>query len=167
MVRRTEVGINEILKGKRILAVDDEPDVLEVIQEYLELCEITEASTYEEATKLLSTEHFDLVLLDIMGVDGFALLEQCRERGIPAAMLTAHSITLESVNRALNLGAVSFLPKDELARLGEHAADIFEGLAKGKSHWKRLFDRLGPFFRDRLGLTWENIEKPPNPPYMY
>jgi CheY-like chemotaxis protein len=167
MVRRTKVGTNEILKGKRILAVDDEPDVLEVIQETLEECEVTKASTYEEATELLSTESFDLVLLDIMGVNGFDLLEQCRERRLPTAMLTAHSITAESVNRALNLGAVSFLPKDELSRLGEHAAEILEGLAEGKSHWKRLFDRLGPFFRDRLGLTWESIEKPPNPPYMY
>jgi CheY-like chemotaxis protein len=126
LVRRTKVGTSEILKGKTILAVDDEPDVLEVIQEQLEECKVTTASTYEEATKLLSDESFDLVLLDIMGVNGFDLLEQCKQRQLPAAMLTAHSITAESVNRALNLGAISFLPKDELARLGEHAADILE-----------------------------------------
>ncbi len=161
------MGSSEILKGKRILAVDDEPDVLDLVQEQLEECEVVKASTYEEATELLSNESFDLVLLDIMGVNGFDLLEQCSRKRLPAAMLTAHSITAESVNRALNLGAVSFLPKDELARLEEHAADILEGLAEGKSHWRRLFDRLGPFFRDRLGLTWESIEKPPNPPYMY
>lgn len=161
------MGTSDILMDKRILAVDDEPDVLDLIQEQLEECEVVKAATYEEATDLLSTESFDLVILDIMGVNGFDLLEQCRQRRLPAAMLTAHSITAESVNRALNLGAVSFLPKDELGKLEEHAADIFEGLAEGKSHWKRLFDRLGPFFRDRLGLTWESIEKPPNPPYMY
>jgi CheY-like chemotaxis protein len=161
------VGSTEILTGKKILAVDDEPDVLEIIVEQLEVCKVTTASTYEEATELLSTDAFDLVLLDIMGVRGFELLEQCGERHLPAAMLTAHSITADSVNRALTLGAISFLPKDELAKLAEHTADIFEGLSQGKSHWRRLFDRLGPFFRDRLGLTWENIEKPPNPPYMY
>jgi CheY-like chemotaxis protein len=161
------VGTTEILIGKRILAVDDEPDVLEIIHDQLEPSEITTASTYEQATDLLSRDHFDLVLLDIMGVRGFELLEQCRDRHFPAAMLTAHSINAESVNRALNLGAVSFLPKEELANLGEHVADIFEGLAKGRSHWKKLFDRLGPFFRDRLGLTWETIEKPTNPPYLY
>lgn len=158
---------DEILRGKRILAVDDEPDVLDMIQEQLESSEITTAENYEQATEILSKGHFDLVLLDIMGVRGFKLLEQCREKQLPAAMLTAHSITTDSVNKAMSLGAISFLPKDELANLQEHLVDIFEGLAQGKSHWRKLFDRLGPFFNERLGLTWENIGKPRNPPYMY
>lgn len=158
---------NEILIGKRILAVDDEPDVLDMVQEQLEVCEVTTSKNYEQAQDLLSTNSFDLVLLDIMGVKGFDLLEQCREKRLPAAMLTAHSINAESVNKAMDLGAISFLPKEELVNLQEHLVDIFEGLAQGRSHWRRLFDRLGPFFRDRLGLTWENIGKPRNPPYMY
>ncbi len=158
---------DEILRGKRILAVDDEPDVLDMIQEQLESSEITTAENYEQATEILSKGHFDLVLLDIMGVRGFKLLEQCREKQLPAAMLTAHSITTDSVSKAMSLGAISFLPKDELANLQEHLVDIFEGLAQGKSHWRKLFDRLGPFFNERLGLTWENIGKPRNPPYMY
>jgi DNA-binding NtrC family response regulator len=158
---------NEILIGKRILAVDDEPDVLDMVQEQLEVCEVTTSENYEQAQDLLSTNSFDLVLLDIMGVKGFDLLDQCREKRLPAAMLTAHSINADSVNKAMNLGAISFLPKEELVNLQEHLVDIFEGLAQGRSHWRRLFDRLGPFFRDRLGLTWENIGKPRNPPYMY
>lgn len=161
------MNTSEILRGKRILAVDDEPDVLEMVREQLETCEVSTAGTYDQAKALLSTDTFDLALLDIMGVRGFELLEHCSEKKLPAAMLTAHSITAESVNRAMSLGAISFLPKDELANLPEHVTDIFEGLLQGKSHWKRLFERLGPFFRDRLGLTWENIGKPRNPPYMY
>ena len=159
--------MTDILVGKRILAVDDEPDVLDVIREQLEECEVTTAGDYAQASELISKQSFDLVVLDIMGVRGFDLLEQCRERQFPAAMLTAHSINPESVNKAIGLGAVSFLPKDELANIREHLADIFEGLSQGRSHWRRLFERLGPFFRDRLGLTWENIDKPPNPPWMY
>jgi CheY-like chemotaxis protein len=159
--------MTDILMGKRILAVDDEPDVLDVIREQLEGCEVTTAGDYDEAKDLISKQSFDLVILDIMGVNGFELLEQCRERQLPTAMLTAHSINAESVNKAMQLGAVSFLPKDELANIREHLTDIFEGLSQGKSHWRRLFERLGPFFRDRLGLTWENIDKPGNPPYMY
>jgi CheY-like chemotaxis protein len=158
---------SDLLKGKRILAVDDEPDVLDVIREQLEECDVTTAGGYEEASDLISKHSFDLVVLDIMGVRGFDLLEQCRARELPAAMLTAHAINVESVNKALRLGAVSFLPKDELANIREHLGDIFEALSQSRSHWKRLFERLGPFFRDRLGLTWENIEKPGNPPYLY
>jgi DNA-binding NtrC family response regulator len=158
---------SDILKAKKILAVDDEPDILDSIREQLEECEVTTASDHAQASEFISKQSFDLVLLDIMGVRGFDLLEQCRARQLPAAMLTAHSITVESVNRAIQSGAVSFLPKDELSNIREHLTDIFEGLSQGKSHWKRLFERLGPFFRDRLGLTWENIQKPGNPPYLY
>jgi CheY-like chemotaxis protein len=158
---------SDLLRGKRILAVDDEPDILDTIREQLEECDVTVASDYAQASEFISKQSFDLVLLDIMGVRGFDLLEQCRAPQFPAAMLTAHSITVESVNRAIQSGAVSFLPKDELSNIREHLADIFEGLSQGKSHWKRLFERLGPFFRDRLGLTWENIQKPGNPPYLY
>ena len=157
----------DILKGKKILAVDDELDVLEMVREQLEVCDVETASTYEQAGELLSKNSFDLVLLDIMGVDGFALLEICREKGLPAAMLTAHALNIDSVNKAVRLGAVSFLPKEELANLDTHLVEIFEGLAEGRSHWRKLFDRLGSFFKERLGITWEEIEKTPNPPWMY
>lgn len=161
------MGTADILTGKKILAVDDEPDVLEIIREKLDVVEITTASTDEQAKEILSADHFDLVLLDIMGVNGFSLLEICGEKGFPAAMLTAHSLDVDSVNKALNLGAVSFLPKEDLANLEANLVEIFEGLAQGRSHWKKLFDRLGPFFKERLGLTWEEIDKPPNPRWMY
>jgi len=157
----------DTLTGKRILAVDDEPDVLEVIKEALMQSEVATAANYEAALHLISSQRFDLVILDIMGVNGFALLEECAKRALPAAMLTAHAIDLESLNRAIRLGAVSFLPKDELARLPELVAEILESLAQGKTHWPLLFKRLGPFFKERLGVVWEDLEKPPYPPYMY
>jgi len=161
------MAMTDILKDKKILAVDDELDVLEMVQEQLEVCAVATASSYEQAKELLSKDSFDLVLLDIMGVDGFALLEICREKGLPAVMLTAHALNVDSVNKAVRLGAVSFLPKQELAHLDTHLVEIFEGLAEGRSHWKKLFDRLGSFFKERLGITWEEIEKTPNPPWMY
>jgi len=34
------MGSNEILKGKRILAVDDEPDILEVLEDILDECDV-------------------------------------------------------------------------------------------------------------------------------
>ena len=156
-----------LLEGKRILAVDDEPDVLEVIKEQLPQCQVTTASNYEAAQHHIVNENFDLVILDIMGVNGFALLEECRKRGLFAAMLTAHAVSVDSLNRSIRLGAVSFLPKDELARLPELIAEILEGLAEGRTHWQQLFKRLGPFFKERLGVTWEDLEKPRTPPYMY
>jgi CheY-like chemotaxis protein len=157
----------DILKGKRLLVVDDELDVLETIEEQLSQCRLTSATDYETASKIIASESFDLAILDIMGVNGFALLKECHDRNIPAVMLTAHSITVESVNKALKLGAVSFLPKEEMASFPILVREIFEELAAGHTHWKRLFERMGPFFREKLGLSWKDLEKPPSPPYMY
>lgn len=157
----------DILNGKRILAVDDEPDVLEVIKEELHQCEVVTAGNHEVGRHLINSEHFDLVILDIMGVNGFALLEECSRRKLPAAMLTAHSMNVESLNRSIRLGAMSFLPKEELARIPELVVEIFESLEAGETHWPKLFKRLGPFFKDRLGVVWEDLEKPRRPPYTY
>jgi DNA-binding NtrC family response regulator len=156
-----------ILLGKRILAVDDEPDVLEVIQEALDGCQVVTARDYKTAADIVANENFHLVILDIMGVEGFKLLELAGSKRIPAAMLTAHAMTVESINKALKLGAVSFLPKEELDKLPQLVAEIFESLAQGQTHWKRLFERLGPFFSQRLGIGWDDLEEPKNPPYLY
>lgn len=153
-----------ILKGKRILVVDDEPDVLEVIEENLSDCLVTSAGAFDEAVGLIGERKFDLVILDIMGVNGFGLLRECRKRNLPAAMLTAQSMNLESMNRAIREGAVSFLPKNDLQTLPDIVAEILEGLEEGKSHWAKLFDRLGPYFKEKLGVLWDDLEKPPYPP---
>lgn len=144
---------------KRILAVDDEPDIIEVIQEQLEDYTVVPATNFETAHKLILTEHFDLAILDIMGVNGFALLDTCCVRKLPAAMLTAHALNIASLNLAMKLGAVSFLPKDELASINEYVAEIFECLANGKTHWAMLFKKLEPLFRERLGVEWKHLGK--------
>ena len=68
-----------ILNGKKILAVDDEPDVLKVLEEEImnacPNCLFETATTFESAKKLLETKSYDAVILDIMGVKGFDLLD--------------------------------------------------------------------------------------------
>jgi DNA-binding NtrC family response regulator len=154
----------KILEEKRILVVDDEPDVLETVTDLLESSQIVTAGSFEDARQKIAEESFDLVLLDIMGVNGFALLEACRAAKLPAAMLTAHALNIESLNLAVRLGALSFLPKEELHRLPELVAEIFDGLEQGKTHWKKLFQRLGHIFKERLGILWEDESSkfPPN-----
>ncbi|MGD8387773.1 MAG: response regulator, partial [Desulfobacteraceae bacterium] len=79
------------LEGKNVLAVDDEQDILTTLEELLPMCNLFLASTFEEARDLLGTQPFDLAILDIMGVDGYRLLELAVSRNIPAVMLTAHA----------------------------------------------------------------------------
>ena len=66
-----------VLNNKRLLAVDDEPDVLETLEEQLEEFEgltFDRATDYETGYHLLRSWTYDLVILDIMGVRGFDLL---------------------------------------------------------------------------------------------
>jgi CheY-like chemotaxis protein len=151
----------ELLVGKRILAVDDEKDVLDIIREELELCRVTTADDFDKAQQLLETESYDLVILDIMGVKGFDLLDITRQKRVPAVMLTAHAMTPESLQRSIDQGAVSFLPKEELSRLRELIVEIFEHLEVGKTHWARVIERLGPRFKEVWGQLWEDVKFPP------
>jgi len=152
----------ELLAGKRILAVDDEKDVLDIIREELELCRVTTAEDFDAAQRLLATESYDLVILDIMGVKGFDLLDITRQKQIPAVMLTAHALTPASLQRSIDQGAVSFLPKEELSRLRELITEIFEHLKMGRTHWERVIERLGPRFKEIWGVLWEDVKFPPD-----
>lgn len=149
----------DLLKGKQILAVDDEPDVLEIIEEELVDSGVhtDRAYSYEEAIQKISSLTYDLLILDIMGVKGFELLEYAVIKKLPVVILTAHALSPESLKKSIELGARAYLPKDQLGRLAPFLEDVI-GLTY-RSSWKRLFDRLGSSFGKRFGPGWRKTEK--------
>jgi DNA-binding response OmpR family regulator len=148
------------LAGKRILAVDDEPDILESIVDILHDSSVDCASNYDSGSERLKNNRYDLVILDIMGVNGLKLLEEAVERNLPAVMLTAHAINPESLATCIRKGAISYLPKETLPELNELLSAIFRAHEQGEPSWKLLFDRLGTFFDERFGPNWKEKEKP-------
>jgi len=141
------------LEGKTILVVDDEPDILDTIEEELYMCRVRKVRDYETAFQNLLGYTFDAVVLDIMGVDGFRLLRTSVSRGFPTVMLTAHALTPEAVKKSIKLGAVSFLPKEKISDLPEFLESmVTDG---GKSLWIKFFDKLGGFFDQRFGSDWK------------
>ena len=72
----------EALRGKRVLVVDDEPEIAELIAVHLEpyAVETTIAHSGQEALEHLRSERFDAMTLDILmpGMSGFEVLEQVR-----------------------------------------------------------------------------------------
>ncbi len=144
-----------LLDGKKILIVDDEPDILTSLKEILSMCIVVEASTFEEAKRRLQEEFFHLAVLDIMGVKGYELLDICREKEVPAVMLTARLITPEDIERSYQNGAASFVPKDELPNIEVFLQDILEAKEKGKSLWWRWFDRLADYCEKKFGPDWQ------------
>jgi CheY-like chemotaxis protein len=146
-----------ILNGKRILAVDDEPDVLTVLEEEImeacPECKFDKATTYENAVAMLKSNHYDVVILDIMGVRGFDLLEQAVNRNLRVAMLTAHALTPDALKRSFEMKARAYLPKEKLGEIVPFLEDVLK--YEYLSGWKRLLEKLKGFFDSKFETDWE------------
>ena len=149
-----------LLDGKKVLVVDDEPDILEVLEEILEMCEVVAASTFEKAKELLESQKFDIAILDIMGVDGYGLLDIANKRDIPAVMLTAHAFTADNLVRTIREGAYSYIPKEELSNITVYLIDALKARQKGENPWSAWQDRLpSSYFERRWGSAWKDVDK--------
>ncbi len=133
-----------ILDGKRILMVDDEPDILKVLGEEIRAacpdCTIEQATTHDRAAELIASNDYDVIILDIMGVRGFDLLKMAVERDFLVAMLTAHSLNPESLRLSRDLGARAFLPKEKLGEIVPFLEDVLK--YDFENGWKRLREKL-------------------------
>ena len=147
------------LEGKRILIVDDEPDVLDTLEDLLPMCDVTRASNFEAAKEYLQTKYFDIAILDIMGVEGYELLETATAKKITAAMLTAHALSPDNLIKSYKEGAASYLPKEEMVNIASFLNEILEAKEKGKNPWTRWYDRMGSFFEKRFGSDWKKTDK--------
>lgn len=145
----------DLLEGKKILIVDDEPDILDTLEEMLPMCDVTKASNFEEASSAMEENHYDLAILDIMGVEGYKLLELANKKKIIAAMLTAHALNPENVFKSFSEGAASYIPKDEIMNITVYLNDILEAQNQDKSFWWRWHDRFSKFFDKKFGPKWE------------
>lgn len=149
----------QLIEDKRILIVDDEPDILDTLESLLEGCSVVRASSFEEAKKNLESQYFDIAVLDIMGVDGYKLLEIASERGMTAVMLTAHALSPEDTVTSYNKGAAYYIPKDEMADIKTFLNEILEAQEKGESTWSRWLQRFGSFYEKRFGSDWQKKDK--------
>lgn len=147
------------LIGKRILIVDDEPDVLETLEDLLPDCETVSAASFEEAREKLENGGFDMAILDIMGVDGYRLLDISTRRNITAVMLTAHALSPDNVVRSYKGGAAFYIPKEEMINIASFLEEILEAREKGKSTWSSWFDRLGAYCERHFGPDWQKQDK--------
>jgi len=146
-----------VLDGKRVLAVDDEPDVLAVLEEEIlgscPECKIDKATTFSEAEKLLRSKDYDIVILDIMGVRGFDLLELAVSRNFRVAMLTSHALSSEALKRSFHLKARSYLPKEKLGEIVPFLEDVLTN--EYLPGWNRLYEKLKVYFNGKFGADWE------------
>lgn len=109
----------------KILIVDDEKLIREVIKEYCENenYEVDEASNGEEALNLIQNNSYDLLILDIMmpKLDGFSLCKKINDKDIPIIILSARTDEFDKL-MGFDLGIDDYItkpfsPKELIARI--------------------------------------------------
>jgi DNA-binding NtrC family response regulator len=148
----------DILKGKKVLIVDDEPDILETISEMLDGCEVHKAGNFESGLQMLLNNHYDAVILDIMGVNGFELLKNSNAKGFPTIMVTAYQITPEALKKSIDMGAAAFLPKEMIGEIKELLREVFLGGGK-RLWWLKSLEKTGTYFDRKFGSSWKEQHK--------
>ncbi len=112
-------GLGGPLVGRKVLVVDDEPYILQILSFKLRLVGMIclEASDADEALRIAREESPDVVLLDVSltpGPSGFEVCRMLKEspetRDVPVIMLTARSLPSER-DEGLAVGASSYVTK--------------------------------------------------------
>ena len=131
--------------GKRILVVDDESDIREILSFNLENegYEVEAVSSAEEALKVLSAEHA-LILLDVMmgGMSGYRMAERLRREGntVPIIFLTAKD-TENDMLTGFSVGGDDYISKP---------FSLKEVSARVKAVTKRSADEAKPAAGDKI-----------------
>ncbi|MFI5660921.1 response regulator transcription factor [Streptomyces sp. NPDC051684] len=126
----------EVPPGTRLLVVDDEPAILDVLVTSLEFLgyEVDQAATGRAALAAVRDHDPHLVLLDVMlpDIDGFEVVRRLRRAGAttPVIFLTARESGRDIVG-GLDLGADDYITKP--FRLAEVAARVRAVLRRGDS----------------------------------
>ncbi|WP_279123380.1 response regulator transcription factor [Holdemania filiformis] len=118
---------HSFLHSKKILLVDDQPELLTMVREILTddgFCHLASAGTVEQALSVCRTQRPELAILDVMlpDGDGFSLLKQLRQFSeMPVLFLTARDEADDKL-AGLGLGADDyiikpFLPQELLLRI--------------------------------------------------
>jgi DNA-binding response OmpR family regulator len=100
---------------RRVLVVDDEPNIRDVLRQYLEVAGyvVGEAATGAEALRAAESRPPDLIILDLMlpGIDGVEVCRRLRQASaVPIVMLTARSEEPDKVD-GFRAGADDYVTK--------------------------------------------------------
>ena len=144
----------KILQNKKLLLVDDEPDVLETLEELLDICDTHTAPSFKDAVRCLKENTYDAAILDIMGVQGYSLLKITHKLGIPSIMLTAHALTPDNLKASIERGADAYVPKDKLVDIALFVSDVLSARQNKNTSHTTWFSLLNPMFDKLFGEEW-------------
>jgi len=128
------LGLRKKTSKTKILVVDDEPNIVQTLQDRLEMneYEVVTASNGREGLAKFEQEHPDVILLDVIMpiMDGHEMLESLRKqpggRDVNVIMLTARSQT-QDIARANACGIDDYIVKPfDLSELLEKIESVVE-----------------------------------------
>jgi CheY-like chemotaxis protein len=152
-----------ILNNKRILAVDDEPDILEILKEEIKDmapdCTLETATNYDKAVELLVSWTYDLAILDIMGIRGLDLLDLAMDRPIPVPVVifTGKALAPQSLMESIKRGARAYLSKENLGDVVTFLEDVLN--YEYGPVWKRALKQLEGIFNEGWGPYWRKPDE--------
>lgn len=140
------------MKNNKILVVDDEKDIRDLLEIYLrnDGYDVIKASGGAEALNIVSNEKVDLVILDIMmpGIDGMEVCKAVRKKlNIPIMMLSAKSENMDKIQGILT-GADDYMVKP---------FDPLELTVRIKALLRRAYYFNVDIYRDNNLITIENL----------
>jgi hypothetical protein len=155
-LKEDKIMKESILKNKMILAVDDDPDVLMVLEEeILEACpdcQFHGVTTYTKAIERMASFTYDLVLLDLIGVRSYDLAKLAVSRNFPIALLTIHPLTPEVIKNFYQIKAYAYLPKERMGEIVPFLEDILR--YQYLPGWRHLLDKVTGFFGNNIEIDW-------------
>ena len=127
--------------------------------ELLDMCSVDTARDFESAERCLHKNKYDFAVFDIMGVNGYSLLNIAKEKDIPAIMLTAHALSSDNLVKSIKGGAQAYLPKHKVDEIAFYMADILNNFQKGIQKSGNWFARLKCLFDEKFGDDWQKKDK--------
>lgn len=135
-----DVSASPLTVPPTLLLVDDDIELVQMLCEYLDDGQYVLHCAHdgETAARMVQTQHFDLMVLDVMLplLNGFALLQQVHQQqpGLPVILLTAQN-TPEDRIYGLELGADDYITKPFHAReLRARIDAILRRIAQARQH---------------------------------
>ena len=141
------MGKQGIVMPKKILIVEDEANIRELLRLYLERegYTVIEAENGVEGIKQWKSEKPDMLLLDVMMpvMDGWTVCKEIRaESDVPIIMLTAKGETADRVS-GLEMGADDYIVKPlEMPEVIARVRAVFRRMAPDETPEKLSFDNL-------------------------
>lgn len=152
----------------RLLVIEDNRDILANLADYLSLKGYTVDCAADGLTglHLAATQHYDLIVIDIMlpGIDGFTLCERLREgerKTVPVIMLTARD-ALDDRLQGFRTGADDYLTKPfALPELAARIQAVLKRSTGGLQHTLQVGDLC--YDLDTLEVTRAGVSVHPGP----